>query len=226
MSRTGSVFLAGATLGALLTFTLPESANAAALVTYNPIGNQVSSAPLSPSFVDPSVTASTLTQNIPQGWLNTNVWPVPVLNGNGTNLNNFLSFTVTPTGVPIQFDSLNYTYRSYRTGLNGASIRSSLDGFANDVASLSLIPGSTTQTFSLNLSSLAPVNAPITFRLFFSPVTGSQTDWADLVSNASGGQGLVLNGTPIPTPALLPGLISMGVAVLRKRKQEKVEAEV
>lgn len=32
--------------------------------------------------------------------------------------------------------------------------------------------------------------------------------------------------TPVPTPALLPGLIGLGAAALRKRKQEKVEAEV
>ena len=30
--------------------------------------------------------------------------------------------------------------------------------------------------------------------------------------------------TPIPTPALLPGLIGMGVAALRKREQEQTEA--
>jgi hypothetical protein len=30
----------------------------------------------------------------------------------------------------------------------------------------------------------------------------------------------------IPTPALLPGVIGMGVAVLRKRKQAQAEAKV
>ncbi len=32
------------------------------------------------------------------------------------------------------------------------------------------------------------------------------------------------NPTPIPTPALLPGLIGMGLAAMRKRKQAEVEA--
>lgn len=32
--------------------------------------------------------------------------------------------------------------------------------------------------------------------------------------------------TPVPTPALLPGLIGLGVAALRKRKSEQVAAEV
>jgi len=30
--------------------------------------------------------------------------------------------------------------------------------------------------------------------------------------------------TPIPTPALLPGLIGMGIAAIRKRKAEPAEA--
>lgn len=35
---------------------------------------------------------------------------------------------------------------------------------------------------------------------------------------------LTANPTPIPTPALLPGLIGLGVAALRKRKAEAVES--
>lgn len=34
----------------------------------------------------------------------------------------------------------------------------------------------------------------------------------------------VNNPTPVPTPALLPGLIGMGVAALRKRKQQEAKA--
>jgi hypothetical protein len=37
---------------------------------------------------------------------------------------------------------------------------------------------------------------------------------------------LSITPVPIPTPALLPGLIGLGAAALRKRKQEKVEAKV
>lgn len=36
----------------------------------------------------------------------------------------------------------------------------------------------------------------------------------------------VTKPTAVPTPALLPGLIGLGVAALRKRKQEKVKAQV
>lgn len=32
--------------------------------------------------------------------------------------------------------------------------------------------------------------------------------------------------TAVPTPALLPGLIGLGLGVLRKRKSEEVETEV
>jgi hypothetical protein len=36
---------------------------------------------------------------------------------------------------------------------------------------------------------------------------------------------LDLDATPVPTPALLPGLLGLGAAALRKRKGEEVEAE-
>lgn len=36
---------------------------------------------------------------------------------------------------------------------------------------------------------------------------------------------IVLSTTPIPTPALLPGLLGLGVAALRKRKSEESEVE-
>ncbi|WP_448597466.1 PTPA-CTERM sorting domain-containing protein [Thermoleptolyngbya sp.] len=48
-------------------------------------------------------------------------------------------------------------------------------------------------------------------------------------SNDSGSNDPVPNNPPtpdnrIPTPALLPGLIGMGVQMMRKRRQEEVEA--
>lgn len=36
---------------------------------------------------------------------------------------------------------------------------------------------------------------------------------------------ITLSTTPIPTPALLPGLIGMGIAAIRKRKSEESEVE-
>jgi hypothetical protein len=50
---------------------------------------------------------------------------------------------------------------------------------------------------------------------------GNPGDWTRLITAFSPGG---VNPKPIPTPALLPGLIGMGVAALRKRKQE-AEAE-
>lgn len=39
------------------------------------------------------------------------------------------------------------------------------------------------------------------------------------------GKSITLGSTPIPTPALLPGLIGLGLGIFRKRKGESVQAE-
>ena len=41
----------------------------------------------------------------------------------------------------------------------------------------------------------------------------------------SSGYSISLNTVPIPTPALLPGLIGMGVAALRRKQEESADAE-
>lgn len=65
------------------------------------------------------------------------------------------------------------------------------------------------EVYSLGKPSSDPVNgAPNTFMFAFKGVGGTPID-----------------PNPIPTPALLPGLLGMGVAALRKRKQEGSESE-
>lgn len=55
------------------------------------------------------------------------------------------------------------------------------------------------------------------------PNGGSTTSGAFQIDNLTIGSA---QATAVPTPALLPGLIGLGAAALRKRKAEKVEAEV
>jgi len=47
-----------------------------------------------------------------------------------------------------------------------------------------------------------------------------------LVVNAPHSEKSVTPPTPVPTPALLPGLIGLGVAAFRNRKSKKDEAQV
>lgn len=49
--------------------------------------------------------------------------------------------------------------------------------------------------------------------------------WNDVINEKPIQAGIVeIESTPVPTPALLPGLIGMGVAALRKRKNDRSEA--
>ena len=59
---------------------------------------------------------------------------------------------------------------------------------------------------------------------------GDGNDQNNQSTDSQGGEAtpvLVANGSPtaIPTPALLPGLIGLGLGALRKRKSEEVETE-
>jgi hypothetical protein len=48
---------------------------------------------------------------------------------------------------------------------------------------------------------------------------------SNLLLSSGGGYAIALDSTPVPTPALLPGLVGLGVAALRKRKGEGAEKE-
>jgi len=54
---------------------------------------------------------------------------------------------------------------------------------------------------------------------------GTLVSSGDLAINNGNGFSSTVTGPPIPTPALLPGLMGLGVAALRKRKGEGSEAE-
>lgn len=66
----------------------------------------------------------------------------------------------------------------------------------------------------------------------FIGVLSDNADIAKVLFNVQGDQDFAINqvslnstgGTPIPTPALLPGLIGLGLGVLRKRKAEVAES--
>jgi hypothetical protein len=47
----------------------------------------------------------------------------------------------------------------------------------------------------------------------------------NFLGNGGASYSVTLNSTPVPTPALLPGLVGLGVAALRKRKGEGAEKE-
>ena len=87
-----------------------------------------------------------------------------------------------------------------------------------------LFNGSVIESFSQAVT----FNNPNTAFLGFTNILFNQ-----IRVTADTGEGLVDNiqfnnaqATAVPTPALLPGLIGLGAAALRKRKAEKIKAEV
>ncbi|KAF2514541.1 T9SS sorting signal type C domain-containing protein [Flavobacterium foetidum] len=81
--------------------------------------------------------------------------------GTSFNANNYFEFTLTPTaGYKIDFNSLVYTSTS--NNISGVSVRSSIDGFASDIATLGVGGG----TVSLSGSSFQNVGTIIKFRIY------------------------------------------------------------
>lgn len=56
--------------------------------------------------------------------------------------------------------------------------------------------------------------------------TGANIQWEDLVQGDQDFNDYLVNAkvTPVPTPALMPGLIGIGIATMRKRKQAAARA--
>ena len=66
-------------------------------------------------------------------------------------------------------------------------------------------------------------NATVGIRDTNGQVNGRLLQWSHNSSGITNRSSVLFTTTPIPTPALLPGLIGMGVAALRKRKATAVE---
>jgi hypothetical protein len=193
-SAPGAIFHSGVRQGngqVTITFTVvtPHS-----VVAYNPTGSQCSCNALSAASVASNVTASALSQVGFASWGNTDVWPVGQI-GPSTSINTgqYLSFSVTPS-QPTLFDSLSLTELSYvGQGPRNAVVRTSLDGFATNVATVSgLNPGGWNQIV-FNLNTLPQASGRVEFRVYYFNPPSTGQDWADLVStNRAGATGLIL----------------------------------
>jgi hypothetical protein len=169
-------------------------ASAQTILTYDPTGPQNSGTPVPPTFVAPGFTASSLSQVGLQNFGNTNVWPVGHITTSTTE-DGYLTFTLDFGANPAQFVQIQYDKRSYLgNGARTAAVRTSRDGFSSDISTIAVNP-SGDQSLTFDVSSLGPVSGSVTFRIFFfnAPV---MSDWDDLVSTASGGNGLRVNIVP------------------------------
>lgn len=171
------------------------------IVVYDPTGSQCNCAPVPPAAPGFNVT------NVSQvgmigNWNNTDVWSVGQIGpSSGINLGQYLSFTVTPS-APTKFETVTYSKQSYMgQGPRNAAVRTSLDGFATNVASVGGLNPAGLDQITFNISSMAITSSQIEFRIYFFNATGQ--DWADLVSTNRGGTGLILIGE-VTSPGASP----------------------
>jgi hypothetical protein len=135
----------------------------------------------------------------------------------------FFSFTITPNADNIL--TINGITLDTRPNGNDAPtkllIRSSLDMFVNDLFNGDLGPKNAWT--AINAAFASPINTTtaITFRIY--PYLTGPGNADNLTVDNVFMQGSV---TPVPTPAILPGLIGLGVAAFRKRRGTEPQAEL
>lgn len=139
--------------------------------------------------------------------------------GSAVDTNDFFGFTVTPTNGFLM-NLTGITFDVFRPNDNGPAslvLRSSLDNFANDIGSVfSPVPVNAWSSVSRTLTGFNALTSPVTFRIYgFGARNANGRLRIDNVSL----QGSV---QPVPTPALLPGLVGLGLGAWRKRKQAAV----
>ena len=166
----------------------------APIVVYDPTGSQCNCAPVPAAA--PGFTATNLSEvGVLGTWNNTDVWSVGQIGPSSSiNLGQYLSFTVTPSAAT-KFDTLTYSKQSYQgQGPQNAAVRTSLDGFATNVASVTGLNPAGLDQITFDLASLPATSSKIEFRIYFFNTPSTGQDWADLVSTNRGGTGLILTG--------------------------------
>ncbi len=201
----------------LLCFLWAGTAQAQVALQYDPTGPHLDTDPVVPSNVVGNIAASDLSQNNPDGLGNADVWPV---NAPGAfDPQEFITFTVAPSnGQTLNLESLSYDARSYGDSNITLRLRSSLDGFASDLATAnSTANGFRDWNATFDLTGL-PRNYPQEIELRIYPDNaGPAADFVDLRSTAAGGGGLQLLGSaqPFSVPSLSSwGLWLMSLSIL------------
>lgn len=183
-------------LGSLSSLTIVSTASAQILAVYDPVGTQTSNMPVPATSVIAPLTASGISQMGFGNWMNTNVWPVGQIGSASPTVdpNQYLEFEIFSIGVT-EYSRLSYSRRSYTgEGNRQAAVRTSLDNFAANVATVTGLNPTGDEQISFDLSAVPPTSGMIVFRLYFydAPTTG--VDWVDLLGTGAGGTGIVLEG--------------------------------
>ena len=151
-------------------------------------------------------------------------------NTSGTvNTSQYVEFAVQPgAGFQVDFTNLQLNASMDEGNLN-LVLRSSVDGFTSNLGTQVSLTG-LFNTYSFDLSSLAPQTGPVQFRLYgLNANTSTVSFYGQNSANVAGGGFVALNGDITPTgggpvstpePSSIVGLIAvgaLGAASLRRR---------
>ncbi|TRV46078.1 MAG: PEP-CTERM sorting domain-containing protein [Microcystis panniformis Mp_MB_F_20051200_S9] len=146
--------------------------------------------------------------------------------GSTVNSSQYVQFAVQPSaGFQVDFTNLQLNARHDETALN-LVLRSSVDGFTSNLGTQVNLTTSF-NTYSFDLSSLAPQTSPVQFRLYGLNALGPFVDfYGGNSASVAGGGFVALNGDITPTPTVSTpepsGIVSLiivgalGVASLRR----------
>jgi len=227
-----------AALVVCLTFGQSKQSKADILLSWNTAGN-LGTETSEPSVTnDPSIAASTLTLSgvTPagngnrfggSGWFDAGNTLAGSTLAEAVAGNNFIQFVVAPTSGSFTATSLDFIWDRSSTGPSAVALRSSVDGFASDLGSVTgmISGGAATATLrTIAISGLNDVSSATTFRLYgFNATATTGTGGFDTVTGLTT-PNVIFNGTitavPEPTSIALVSLIGCAglVSAYRRRK--------
>lgn len=209
-------------------------AQAAIVAGWNQFDALTASYPKAADTVGPNITSTGLnTAGIFRPNQSVFVLGSPVSNGWNTgstvNTSQYVEFAVQPgAGFQVDFTNLQLNASMDEGNLN-LVLRSSVDGFTSNLGTQVSLTG-LFNTYSFDLSSLAPQTGPVQFRLYgLNANTSTVSFYGQNSANVAGGGFVALNGDITPTgggpvstpePSSIVGLIAvgaLGAASLRRR---------
>ncbi|GAA4043059.1 YDG domain-containing protein [Flavobacterium chungnamense] len=188
--------------------------------TFGNTGNET----IEPStYNNPNVTSANLTQGTiavtangnrfgGTGWFNTGNTAGGNTLSEAITGNDYIQFVVTPnSGYIFTPTSFSFIWDFSGTGPKSVALRSSADGFTNDIGALTNMSASTTAIKTIPITSLTNVSSTTTFRLYgFGATAAGGTGGFDTNSNQNN---VILYGTTAeltgPTASVISGTTSI-----------------
>ena len=204
---------------AILLLSFAHFCNAAILASYSFTGYNPISTTSAPDYQAPGIDASdfarsgALTHEMNLGGFTATGWPANANTLMPLNISYYIGFTVTPeVGMTISLTSLDFSETGFSNGIRKFALRSSIDGFNQNIWTISR-PNTLTQ-FNRSLpldSSFSNLIEPVTFRLYGYEALDPTGGWSV--------DDFQVNGTVVPEPSSSFLFVLSGVLLSYRRRQ-------